>query len=127
MLDGAHFAVFYRAAAWGEQVQSHAPRQVSRDGLRELAEALFGDAGQAAAEDYLGIIDGTDLILQAYPDDATAGEPASALVVELLYPEADAGLRTRLGRTEFLRLLAALPARFDEGLLPGAQYVTFGG
>jgi hypothetical protein len=73
----------------------------------------------AAAENFLGIVDRNDVILQCY-----AADDPEKLIVELIYPEASGCLRLAMPREQALDLLGHLPDVFDDTLLQGAQYVA---
>ena len=72
-----------------------------------------------AAENFLGIVDRNDVILQCY----IADDPGQ-LMLELIYPEASGCLRLAMPRKQALDLLDHLPEVFDESLLQGAQYIA---
>jgi hypothetical protein len=105
--------VFYRDYVHGVSISSAQPGALAAARLRPLAERLLVDA-----DNFLGVVDRNDAILQCYVDDDPRG-----VVLELVYPEASGCLRLRLTREEALQRLADLPAEFDEHLLPGAQYL----
>lgn len=108
------FRVFYQDYHGGMAVSSAQPERLGRSHLRPLAESLL-----AAEDNYLGVIDAEEQILQLY----LADEPGK-VQLELLYPEGEGMLWVRLDRTEALALLDRLPEHFESSLLPGAQYLA---
>ena len=46
-----------------------------------------------------------------------------SVVLELIYPESDGCLRLKRTRQQALEILGKLPAAFEDGLLPGANYI----
>ncbi len=108
------FRVFYQDYHGGMAVSSAQPEQLARSRLRPLAESLL-----AAEDNYLGVIDADEQILQLYAAD----EPGQ-IQLELLYPEGEGMLRTQMDRAQALALLDRLPEHFEAALLPGAQYTA---
>jgi hypothetical protein len=105
--------VFYRDYANDLSIASTHPEPLPADRLVALADQLL-----VAGDNFLGVIDANDVILQAY-----AGDDSSTITLELIYPEATGCLRLTLSRQEALDRLDRLPEHFDESLLSGAQYV----
>lgn len=106
------FRVFYRDYANAVSISSAQPEPLAAERVAALAERLLVDA-----DNFLGIVDASDTILQCYLiDDAR-------VTLELVYPEASGCLRLTLPRDEALAMLDRLPETFGEGLLQGAQYV----
>lgn len=103
--------VFYRDDATGVSISSTRPESLLLERLAPLAERLW-----SSADNFLGVIDRNDVILQCYSDD----DPTT-VVFELVYPEQSGGLQLVMPREEALQRLRDLPDRFDESLLPGAQ------
>lgn len=105
--------VFYRDYAHGVGIPSTHPEALAADRIVPLADRLL-----VASENFLGVVDANDVILQCYADD----DPGM-LTLELVYPEATGCLRLTLPREQALDRLDRLPEFFDESLLSGAQYV----
>ncbi len=108
------FAVFYRDYVNDVVIPSSRPEELDAARIRPLAEQLLQHA-----DNFLGIVDASDLILHAYLDDSE-----QRVTLELLYPESGGAMRLTLEREAALHVLADLPLQFDEKLLPGAQYVS---
>ncbi|RMG33296.1 MAG: hypothetical protein D6720_11715 [Gammaproteobacteria bacterium] len=108
------FRVFYQDYHGGMAVSSARPEQLARSRLRPLAESLL-----VAEDNYLGVIDADEQILQLYAAD----EPGM-IQLELLYPEGGGMLHLTLLRETAFSLLDRLPERFEADLLPGAQYAA---
>jgi hypothetical protein len=106
--------VFYRDYDNAVSIVSSQPEPLAAARVMPLAERVL-----AGADNFIGVVDRNDVILQAYPADQ-----AGRVVVEMLYPEADGCLRLVLALADALALLDDLPDEFDEGLMIGAQYVT---
>ena len=106
--------VFYRDYGNDLVIKSTAPESLLADRIEPLAEHLL-----ASADNFLGVIDRNDTILQCYMAD----DPAS-ITLELVYPESTGCLRLTLPRQQALHCLGALPESFDESFLPGAQYIA---
>ncbi len=106
------FRVFWQDYGAGEAVSSTAPETLAGERIAPLAGRLL-----AAADNYIGVIDANELVLQAWC--AEAGGPVQ---LELLYPEEGGMLHLQMPLEQALALLADLPEAFDESLLPGAQY-----
>jgi hypothetical protein len=105
--------VFYRDYANRVSILSSAPESLSTDRIVPLAERLL-----SASDNFLGIVDRSDTILQCYVDNDD-----SDVTVELIYPEANGCLRTQLPRAAALAMLDKLPESFDDLQLDGAQYI----
>jgi hypothetical protein len=105
--------VFYRDYTHGVSVNSTAPESLQANRIVPLAERLL-----VPGDNFLGIVDRNDVILQCYVADDLA-----EVVLELVYPEATGCLRLALPREQALDCLDNLPESFDESLLPGAQYI----
>ncbi len=113
------FKVFYRDYVNGVAISSSQPEELAGDRIAPLAEALLQHA-----DNFLGVVDKNESILQAYLDD-----DEQTVFLELLYPEgrgpeSRAGLRLQMSWADAVDILAQLPAEFDEALLPGAQPVS---
>jgi len=113
-LAHGHCRVFYRESGNAQSVPSSAPQSLPADQLAALAERLLVDQ-----DNFLGVVDRNDLILQCY----VADDPELA-TLELIYPDAGGCLRLTLPQSEVLQRLEALPELFDESLLEGAQYIA---
>jgi hypothetical protein len=105
--------VFYRDLANGVAVPSSRPEALMASRLVPLVERLLH-----GPDDFIGIVDRNDVVLQAY-----IGQDADEMTLELIHPEARGCRRLTLARAAALRLLQDLPERFDQSLLPGADYV----
>ena len=105
--------MFYRDIGNGHSVPSSTPQSLPTGQLAALAERVLVDG-----DNFLGVVDRNDLILQCY----VADDPGR-LTLELIYPEASGCLRLTRPRSEVLQQLASLPELFDESLLKGAQYI----
>jgi len=105
--------VFYRDYTSGASIGSAQPESLPADRVEPLARRLM-----AGADNFLGVVDGDDVILQCYPAD-----DGDRVVLELIYPEATGCLRLVMQREEAFARLRDLPERFDENLLQGANYI----
>jgi len=105
--------VFYRDYANDVSIPSTHPESLAANRVAPLADQLL-----VAGDNFLGVVDPNDVILQCY-----AGDDAATITLELVYPEATGCLRLTLAREEALQRLDQLPEFFDESLLSGAQYV----
>jgi len=115
----AVFKVFYRDYVNGVAISSSQPEALTGDRIAPLAEVLLQHA-----DNFLGVVDKNELILQAYLDD-----DEQTVFLELLYPEghgpeSQGGLRLQMNWADAVDVLAQLPAEFDESLLPGAQSIS---
>lgn len=108
------FKVFYRDYVNGVSISSMRPESLAADRVAPLAEALLQHA-----ENFLGVVDANDLVLQAYLDD-----DEQSVFLELLFPENQGLMRLNLSWSDAVELLGALPAEFDQTLLPGAQFIS---
>jgi len=113
------FKVFYRDYVNGVAISSSQPEELPGDRIAPLAEALLQHA-----DNFLGVVDRNELILQAYLDD-----DEQTVFLELLYPEGRGpesrdGVRLQMSWADAVDVLANLPGEFDESLLPGAQPVS---
>lgn len=107
------FRVFYRDYVNEVNVSSAAPQALDADRVGPLAEALLQHA-----DNFLGVVDDKDTILQAYLDD-----DEQSVFLELIYHESPGCLRLNLPWAEALERLTELPDEFDDSLLPGASYI----
>jgi len=105
------FNIYYCDFVHDASISSSKPEFLAADRLVPLAEHLL-----AAQDNYLGVIDSADTILQFYLSGKN-------MVVELLYPEGKGLLQTKMPMEEGLALLGSLPDVFDETLLPGASFI----
>lgn len=110
--SGRVLRVFYRDYERGVTIGSTHPEALAVERIEPLARRLL-----VAGENFLGVVDRNDVILQCYPGDAP-----DDIVFELVYPEATGCLRLVVLREEAFARLNALPGQFDESLLQGAQY-----
>jgi len=108
------FKVFYRDYVHGVAISSSEPESLAGERLASLAETLLQHA-----DNFLGVIDRNDLILQAYLDD-----DEQSVYLELLYPEGQGAMRQQMPWADALDLLSGLPAEFDASLLPGGQFIS---
>jgi len=108
------FRVFYRDYVNDVAVSSAQPESMLADRIAPLAESVLQHA-----DNFIGVIDANELVLQLYLDD-----DESSVFVELLYPEGKGMLRLNMPWEQAVALLTGLPEAFDEGLLPGAQYIA---
>ena len=107
------FNVFYRDYVNGVSISSARPEALAGDRVAPLAEVLLQHA-----DNFLGVIDRNDLVIQAWLDD-----DEQSVYLELLYPEGRGAMRVQMAWGDAVDLLARLPAEFDESLLPGARFV----
>ena len=107
------FRVFYRDYVNQVAVSSAQPEPLAEARIVPLAERLLVDP-----DNFIGIVDGADTILQCYLND-----DAESVTLELVYPEASGCLRLSSPRAQAMALLENLPASFDDKLLHGAQYI----
>lgn len=105
--------VFYRDYINAVTISSAQPEALQADRIVPLADRLL-----MPGDNFLGVVDRNDVILQCY----VADDPAD-ITLELVYPEASGCLRLTLPRGQALDRLDALPDLFDESLLQGAQYI----
>lgn len=108
------FRVFYRDYTNDIAISSLQPESLPAERVAHMAETVLRHA-----DNFFGVVDSDDTVLQFYPDD---GE--SSVIVELLYPESRGVLRRSMSRERAFSLLADLPDPFDERLLPGAQFIS---
>lgn len=105
--------VFYRDYANAVAISSAQPESLLANRIVPLADRLL-----AGADNFLGVVDPNDVILQCYRAD----DPGE-VVLELVYPEATGCLRLVVPREDALDRLDRLPEYFDESLLSGGNYV----
>lgn len=105
--------VFYRDYKNDVTISSAQPESLQASRIVPLADQLL-----TAADNFLGVVDSNDVILQCY----VADDPAD-LVLEMVYPEATGCLRLTLPRQQVFDRLDNLPEQFDESLMVGAQYI----
>jgi hypothetical protein len=105
--------VFYRDYHNAVSIPSTQPETLAADRLAALADRLLIEG-----DNFLGVIDRNDLILQCYVADRS-----DEITIELVYPEASGCLRLTLPREQALDRLDHLPETFDESMLSGAQYI----
>ena len=115
MDDGAQrqLRVFYRDYVNEVSISSAAPEPLSTARIAPLAGRLL-----EGKDNFLGIVDGSDTVLQCYRDD----DP-QVVILELLFPEATGCLRARLSRERALAILDDLPDSLESLQLDGAQYI----
>lgn len=107
------YKVFYRDYEHDVSIPSHKPESLLAERVAPLAQKLL-----QYPDNFLGIQDDNDIILQCYLDDDEQN-----LILELMYPESPNCLRTILSVNDGLELLARLPKEFTEETLPGAQLI----
>ena len=112
--DNRTFRVFYRDYRNDVSIASSQPESLPVSRVVPLAQRLL-----VSAENFLGIVDRNDVILQCY-----AADDLDKLMLELIYPEASGCLRLTMQREQALDLLGHLPDVFDDALLQGAQYIA---
>ncbi len=112
--DNRTFRVFYRDYRNDVVITSSQPESLPAGRVVPLAQRLL-----VAAENFLGVVDRNDVILQCY-----AADDPGKLMLELIYPEASGCLRLAMPREQALDFLDHLPDVFDDALLPGAQYIA---
>jgi hypothetical protein len=105
--------VFYRDYVNAVTITSSQPESLAAGRVSALAERLL-----VSEENFIGVVDRNDVILQGYVADQDDG-----IVLEMLYPEASGCLRLTLPRADAMALLCDLPEVFDESVLMGAQYI----
>lgn len=107
------YRVFYRDYVNDVTIPSHQAESLLASRLAPLARELLQHA-----DNFFGVLDGNDTILQLYLDD-----PGEDIVVELLRPDSRGCLRSVMRMDEALALLDGLPAEFAATLLPDAEWV----
>ncbi len=107
------FKVFYKDYVNDVAIKSSEPEELSGDRIAPLAEVLLQHA-----DNFLGIYDGKDTLLQAYLDD-----DEQTVFLELQYHEQQGGLQSKLPWADAFDILARLPAEFGDELLPDAKYI----
>ena len=107
-----HYRVFYLFDRTGESLSSASAIEMSARAIREqLLPRLQTE------DDYLGIIDPQDTVLQIM------AEPGSARFwVELPLDAAKASYGRHMDLTELQAFLDALPSVFDREAIPGLEY-----
>lgn len=105
------FDIYYCDFIHDSSISSSKPEFLAADRLVPLAEHLL-----AAEDNYLGVLDGAETILQFY----LSGED---MVVELLYPEGKGMMQSKMPLEKGMKLLGSLPDTFTEELLPGASFI----
>jgi len=106
------FMVFYRDYVHDVSISSANPEPLAGDRLVHLAEHLLVDT-----DNFLGVEDQQHTVLQLYANDD------GSIILELIYAESDGCLRLRRTRQQAMEILGRLPPVFEDGLLPGANYV----
>ena len=109
------FSVFYRDYAHDVAISSTKPESLLGSRVAPLAERLLVNE-----DNFLGIVDRNDVILQVYLDRP------DVVVMELLRPESASCLRSTATLAEALVLLGSLPDVFDVETLPGATLTKVG-
>ncbi len=113
MRISCQFNVFYRDYQHDVSISSSNPEPLEGDRLVSLAEHLLSDP-----DNFLGVEDSSHTVLQLY-----ANEDGS-IVMELLYAESTGCLQLKGTRQQAMEILDRLPAVFENGLLPGANYIV---
>lgn len=111
------FDVFYRDYRHNVAISSASPEPLDAKRLAPLAEKLL-----ESADNFFGVVDKENTILQLYLDDEAEG-PEPVVVVELLFAEQPGYLQARMPLAEALALLDRLPDAFDNELLPGGRFI----
>lgn len=111
------FEVFYRDYRHDVAISSAAPEPLDAKRLAPLAEKLL-----ESADNFFGVVDAHNSILQFYLDDEAAG-PEPVVVVELLFAEQPGYYQADMSLADALDLLGRLPDSFDSELLPGGRYI----
>lgn len=113
-MAGEHlYRVFYRDYVHGVAISSSAPEPLAASRLKALAEQLLQHA-----DNFLGVVDDQENILQLYLDD-----DEQRVLVELLAPEERGCLRLAMRCEAAYDLLGRLPPVFAAGMLPEAERV----
>ncbi len=112
--DHRTLRIFYRDYHNDVIITSSQPESLAVSRVVPLAKRLL-----VAAENFLGVVDRNDVILQCY----IADDPGT-LMLELIYPEASGCLCLAMPREQALDFLDHLPDVFDDSLLQGAQYIA---
>lgn len=107
-----HYRVFYLFDRSGESVSSASALEMS---VRAICEQLLPRL--QSEDDYLGIIDAEDNILQILYEPE-----ASRYWVELPIDAAKASYGRYLDRESLSELMRGLPAVFDRESIPGLEY-----
>ena len=105
--------VFYRDYVNDVAIRSSSPESLLAERVVPLADRLL-----VSVDNFLGVVDRDDTILQCYLAD-----DHDAVVLELLVSERPGCLRQTVPRAQALERLADLPELFDESLLPGALHI----
>lgn len=107
-----HYRVFYLFDRTGESVSSASALEMSARAIREqLVPRLKTD------DDYLGIIDTKDNVLQILRDPGDA-----RFWVELPVEAAKASYGRHMSLAELIDFLKQLPQEFDRQAIPGLEY-----
>lgn len=109
------YSVFYRDYAYDVAISSAKPESLLGSRVAPLAERLLVNE-----DNFLGIVDRNDVILQAYLDGP------DVVVLELLRPDSASCLRLTVNLALALELLGNLPDVFDAETLPGAVLTKVG-
>ena len=107
-----NFRVFYLINRSGECVSSTSAVPMSP---RQICEQMIGRL--SSADDYLGILDSEDRVLQILPEPEQ-----SRYFVEVPLDAAKASYGRYVTREELLDLIRELPERIDEQSIPGLSY-----
>ena len=107
------YKVFYRDYEKNISISSSNPEVLNVNHIKLLAENLLQHA-----DNFLGIVDKNDLILQAYLDDDEQN-----IFLELIFPERKDFLQTRLKWSDAFDLLSNLPREFIKNFLPNANFI----
>lgn len=107
------FGVFYRDYAHEVVISSAKPESLLAERIPALAGRLLVNE-----DNYLGIVDRNEVILQLYLDDD------DQVVMELLRPDAPGCLRSTVTLAEALERLSKLPDCFEPSLLHDAELIN---
>jgi hypothetical protein len=111
------FDVFYRDYRHNVSISSASPEPLDAKRLAPLAEKLL-----ESPDNFFGVVDKVNTILQLYLDDENGGAKP-LVVVELLFADRQGYLQAKLSLQEAMALLDRLPDEFSNDLLPGGQFI----
>jgi len=107
-----HFRVYYLINRSGERVSSKSAVEMTTKAICEqMLDRLQSE------DDYLGILDADDNVLQILPEPEQ-----QRYYVEVPLDAAKASYGRHVNREELEVLICALPARLDERSVPGLTY-----
>ncbi len=106
------FMVFYRDYQHDVSISSASPEPLASDRMVPLAEHLLCNP-----DNFLGVEDAKHNVLQLYANEE------GSITMELMYFESAGCLQLKRTRQQAMEILGKLPAVFEDGLLPGANYI----